>query len=112
MTVTQNAVSQSVLHLLTDYELHHSGVDSTDAPVAPTNPMTRPAALSQNPDWWPTNYRSVPDRRPINRELDRSLRPGGRHFMETWFIFTMLSGVTVMSVCITLVWSGLGNHCH
>ena len=96
VTTTQNPVSQTVLHLLTDYELHHSGETTADGGLEAPN--ARNAETSQNPEWWPTNYRRIPDHRPINRHLDKSLRPNGTNPIEMWFIFTMLGGVTLKSV--------------
>lgn len=98
VTTTENPVSQTVLHLLTDYELHHSG-DATIA-GAVEEPNSRELPTSENPEWWPTNYRRIPDHRPINRHLDKSLRPGGTDPVEVWFIFTMLAGVALKSVSL------------
>lgn len=101
VTTTTNPVSGRVLGLLADYELHHSGDFVEPGVVAGQN--ARPEeTTAQNPDWWPANHRGVPDRRPINRELDRELRPGGSFFMETCFILTMLGGVTVNAVGVSI----------
>lgn len=96
VTTSTNTISQSVLHLLADYELHHSEALVEPGIVEGQNPRSEPH--SENPEWWPTDHRGVPDYRPINRNLDRELRPAGSFLMETCFIIIMLGGVAINSV--------------
>jgi len=104
VTTTSNTVTGSALRLLADYELHHSG-DFVESGVVEA-PNTRPEETAQNPDWWPTNHRRIPDHRPVNRELDHDLRPAGSFFMEQCFVWTMLGGVTVNAVgTSTQIWN-------
>ncbi|RMD44988.1 hypothetical protein DV735_g75, partial [Chaetothyriales sp. CBS 134920] len=102
-TTQQTTASRSTLHLLADYELHHSGDETTEEEPLPKTP-----ALTENPRWWPTDHRRIPPHRPINRDLDRSLRPAGRSPVEAWFIFTMLGGVNVMAHAAT-IWGSTGG---
>ncbi len=98
VTTSTNTVTQSVLHLLTDYDLHHSGDPAISGRPEPPNASQTDTAEHQNPDWWPTDHRRVPDHRPVNQDLDRSLRPDGINGAERTFIFTMLRGVQLMAV--------------
>jgi len=105
VTTTSNPLTQTLLHALTDYDLHHSG--DPDNPQRPADLNTSPSATTltqQNPAWWPSDHRRIPPHRPINRELDRELRPGGTNVVEQVFIFTMLRGVQVKAVSHTLPW--------
>jgi hypothetical protein len=96
VTTSTNTASQSVLHLLADYELHHSGQLVEGNFVNGQN--QRFDSHVDNPEWWPADHRMVPKRRPINRNLDKNLRPAGSFFMETCFILTMLGGVATNAV--------------
>ena len=99
VTTTSNTVTQSVLHVLVDYDLHHSG-DPVNAGVPqPPNKHPVPDTQHQVPDSWPRNHRRIPDYRPTNYNLDRDERPQGSNWMETAFIFTMLNGVGLNAVC-------------
>ena len=99
VTTTANTVTGSVLHLLTDYDLHHSG-DPAHAGT-PTSPNDHPVPGTQhgNPDNWPRNYQGIPDYRPINYNLDPDERPAGSNPIEMVFIYTMLNGVRLNAVC-------------
>jgi hypothetical protein len=88
--------TQSVLHVLADYDLHHSGDPQNFAKPAPPNHNTTPNV--ENPPGWDTEHRRVPPYRPINRNLDMDLRPGGTDFVEAIFIATMLNGVRLTAV--------------
>jgi hypothetical protein len=110
VTTSTNTVSQTVLHLLADYELHHSGDFVEPGIVEGQN--SRPESRSSNTEGWPTNHRRIPDRRPIDRNLDRDLRPAGSFFMETCFIWTMLGGVTINSVSNPCSACGQNHFCH
>ena len=96
VTTSTNTVSQSVLHLLADYELHHSEEFVEPGVIEGQNLQPEPRA--QNPEWWPTDHHRIPDHRPINRNLDREVRPVGSFFVETCFILTMLGGCAINAV--------------
>lgn len=51
-----------------------------------------------NPANWPSQYRDVPPRRPINRSLDMTIRPAGANIAEQIFIATLLNGVRLNAV--------------
>jgi hypothetical protein len=99
VTTSTNTTTQTVLHVLADYDLHHSGDPKNPSEPAPPNCNT--TAGSENPPGWDTEHRRVPPYRPINRNLDMTLRPGGMDIAETIFIATMLNGVhlTAVSAC-------------
>lgn len=98
VTTSSNVVSQTVLHLLTDYDLHHSGSAEQPESVAPPNPRTDLTAETSNPPGWPTAHRRIPSYRPIDQNLDRDERPGGANAVESIFIITMLSGCLINAV--------------
>lgn len=97
VTTTANPVTGTVLSLLADYDLHHSGQSEVDAPAAPNS---RPQPQVNNPEWWPTDHNNIPDFRPVNRNLDLEQRPDGVNPIERLFIFTMLNGVGLNAVSI------------
>lgn len=99
VTTTQNTVSASVLQVLADYDLHHSGAPEQPGQPAPPNERDDLAISSSNPPGWPTDHRRVPPYRPINCNLDRDVRPGGANFIEAVFIATLLNGVRLNAVC-------------
>lgn len=90
VTTTQNPVTGSVLQVLADYDLHHSGDPAQ--PQAAGRPNERPAPAISNPDWWPSDHNRMPAHRPINRNLVLEQRPDGVNAIERLFIFTMLNG--------------------
>lgn len=99
MTTSTNTTTQSVLHVLADYDLHHSG-DPQD-PAEPEPPNRKATPKVENPSGWDTEHRRVPPYRPINRNLDMDMRPGGTNVAEAIFIATMLNGVQLTAVsCI------------
>ena len=100
VTTTANTTTQSVLHLLADYELTHSGDDIEVNAADPPNPRSRNEAREQNPDWWPEDYRGIPAHRPIDYNLDRESRPWANPGIETAFVWTMLNGVGIIAVCL------------
>ena len=114
VTTSTNTVSQSVLRLLADCEVHHSGELVDEDVVEGQNP--RSPSRVDNPEWWPTDHRRVPQQRPINRNLDRELRPAGSFLVETCFILTMLGGVAVNAVrrpwCLQLLREPALNRSH
>ncbi|KAI1616157.1 hypothetical protein EDD37DRAFT_98434 [Exophiala viscosa] len=109
VTTTSNPLTQTLLLALTDYDLHHSG--DPENPQRPADPNTTPSATTltqQNPAWWPNDHRRIPPHRPINRELDRDLRPGGTNVVEQAFIYTMLRGVQVQAN-VSTAWRTTGG---
>jgi hypothetical protein len=98
VTTTANPVAQSVLRVLADYELTHSGDnESTDGEVKPPNHRSQEAETTANPDSWPTEYNGIPPHRPINYNLDHELRPWGSNGVETVFVVIMLNGVGLVA---------------
>lgn len=82
-----------------DYIIHHSGHQSSpDGPTTSHRTLTHDIEQQDNPTWWPTDHRRVPNYRPINRNLDWDQRPGGTNVIEMIFIFTMLRGVQLNAV--------------
>ena len=98
VTTSTNTVTGSVLQVLTDYDLHHSGSPRNPRRAPSSNPPQAVVPDHSNPSWWPTDHRRVPDYRPANRNLDRTLRPDGVNGAERVFIFTMLRGVQLNAV--------------
>ena len=101
VTTSTNTVAQSVLHVLTDYDLHHSGDPVGCGRLDEPNASHAAVFEHQNPEWWPNDHRRVPDYRPVNRNLDRSQRPDGVNGTERVFIFTMLRGVQLNAVSVS-----------
>lgn len=99
VTTTANTTTQSIIHVLADYELTHSGEEQQSLdPVQPPNPRSEEVEQADNPEWWPDNYDGIPNYRPINYNLDRESRPWARPGVETAFVWTMLNGVGIVSV--------------
>jgi hypothetical protein len=98
VTTTANTTTQSILHVLADYELTHSGEDQQFAVIEPPNERSKEEEETENPDWWPNNYNGIPAYRPINYNLDRESRPWAQPGVETVFVWTMLNGVGIVSV--------------
>jgi len=105
MSVTTSSTTivrpATVMQALGDYELHHSGgPGSAESRVPPPNPrqdLSAPSAR-ENPAGWPTEYRDVPNYRPIDYNLDTSQRPAGENLPVQIFIWTLLNGVGVNAV--------------
>ena len=96
VTTTQNPVTGSVLQVLADYDLHHSGDPAH--PREAERPNLRPEPSINNPHWWPSDHNRVPPYRPINRNLDLEQRPDGANAIERTFIFVMLNGCGLNAV--------------
>ena len=99
VTTSTNTTTQSVRHVLADYDLHHSDDLQNPSELEPPNRNTTPDV--ENPPSWDREHSGVPPYRPINRNLDMELRPGGTNVVEAIFIATMLNGVrlTAVSAC-------------
>lgn len=121
---------------LADYELHHSNTPASNSlpgPAATTSPTRlngravgshRQQHQQQelrdeenssihlalhNPPGWPTNHRRIPSYRPINRELDQSLRRvytsnGERAFLTVMFGGLQINVVSNSILKTTLTW--------
>ncbi|KAG4441454.1 hypothetical protein IFR05_003060 [Cadophora sp. M221] len=90
-TTTDNSITLSLRQRLNDYELNLTGADE----VTPPNPRSNSDLVLQNPPSWPRDYHRVPNRRPINRDLRFSDRPGGSNIPEQIFITVMFTGVSL-----------------
>lgn len=95
VTTTSNPVTGSVLQVLTDYDIHHSGSPAHPAAAPPVNETPAPNGSVSNPPHWDTEHRMVPAYRPLNRNLIHAERPMGSNPAEVIFIWTMLNGVGV-----------------
>lgn len=106
VTTTENPATHTLLRTLADYDLHHSGSPTTPKPAPPPNaqPSTDSpevtSSSANNPDWWPEDYRRIPDYRPANPNLDREQRPDGVNAIERAFISTMFLGVATNAVSV------------
>lgn len=85
---------QSSPHTTTSHDARISSVPLAQSLAIPP---ARPAHI-QNPVDWPTEVRGVPDYRPVDRELDYSVRPMGANNIEWTFLQFMFSGVRVVGV--------------
>jgi hypothetical protein len=103
---TSNPLISSVIEVLTDYELHHSG--SPESAQSVRTPNKGSTSSTSNPGDWSTNHRAVPPYRHVNQNLDREQRLGGRNGVEADFIFTILNGVRIKAVGITGGWKVRG----
>jgi hypothetical protein len=104
VTTTANRTTQSVLHVLADYELTHSGDDEKPGVVDAPNARLAEIESVENPSWWPEDYNAIPPYRPINYNLDREIRPWAQSGVETAFVWTMLNGVGIIAVCLRFSW--------
>lgn len=98
VTTSTNTATQSVLQVLADYDVHHSGNPAEASKPAPPNANRAPDTGSVNPPNWDTEHNGVPPYRPINRNLDLDSRPGGANLPEAMFIATLLNGVRLNAV--------------
>ncbi|OCL07459.1 hypothetical protein AOQ84DRAFT_354956 [Glonium stellatum] len=103
VTTTQNAATYSTLPTLADYELHHS-----ETPNPAPAPNSQPAPTVRNPPEWLTDYRRVPNYRPINRDLDQSQRRVYNNFGERAFINVMFAGLW-LDVSLAKLWRATGG---
>ncbi|KAL2811702.1 hypothetical protein BJX63DRAFT_398606 [Aspergillus granulosus] len=97
-TTTNNTLS-----ILADYELHHSGSESSSSQNASSVPP-----LQSQPANWPTNHRRVPPHRPVNRNLDQAERAAGSNVPEYIFIQSMLHGVW-LNASVARLWRFTGG---
>jgi len=97
-TTTETLTAVSTQQILKDYELHHSG-GSGSAPPPNANP---PPPRVQNPPTWDNEHHRVPPYRPINRELDLSVRRVYNNNAERNFVSVMFTGVFLQAVGVSL----------
>ena len=96
-TATQTRAQQELLH---DYDIHLTtsvAPASTSFPHAPPS-RDAPRPLAENPVGWTDDWRQTPPYRPVNRGLDRELRPWGTNPVEQGFIVHMFEGVLLQAV--------------
>jgi len=108
VTTSTNTTTQSVLHVLADYDLHHSGIPANPSEPAPPNERRDSDTRTSNPPGWDEGHNRVPPYRPINRNLDMELRPGGANVPEAIFIATLLNGVN-LNANINRLWRATGG---
>lgn len=95
-TVTM-ATRAEIQHILTDYEIRLTGSESGTSTQS-ANLHRDQLPTTENPPNWLSNYRRVPDYRPINRELDYNERTLGSNAFEFAFLNVMFTGVAVNAV--------------
>ncbi|KAL4876676.1 hypothetical protein BJY04DRAFT_199603 [Aspergillus karnatakaensis] len=103
-TTTTTIVPASTVSILADYELHHSGAETSPN----NNQSPQPSQTSAQPQDWPSEYRRVPPYRPINRNLDRAERAAGASVPEYIFIQSMLHGVW-LNASVARLWRFTGG---
>lgn len=98
MSVT--TTSRVILPQAITLSINGRGQEPTDEPAPAPNSRSdiRCVDGSSNPATWPSQYRDVPSRKPINRNLDMMTRPGGANIAEQIFIATLLNGVRLNAV--------------
>ncbi|KAL3457406.1 hypothetical protein BJX64DRAFT_19099 [Aspergillus heterothallicus] len=101
-TTTTTTTTNNTLSILADYELHHSGSETQNAPSSAVPPF------SSQPANWPTNHRRVPPHRPVNRNLDPAERAAGSNVPEYIFIQSMLHGVW-LNASVARLWRFTGG---
>ena len=96
VTTTQNPQTYSIARTLADYNLHHSELDSEEHDATLNH---RPTATTASVvDSWETEYRRVPQPRPIDRELDFDSRNTTLNNIERFFLFNMFGGILIVQV--------------
>lgn len=101
-TTISRATTAEIQHILTDYEIHLTGSENGTTTQPPRLHQDQHSA-AENPQNWPSDYRRVPDYRPINRELNYSERPLGNSTFEFLFLNVMFTGVATNAVRIKLL---------
>lgn len=106
-TTIARATTAEIQHILTDYDIHLTGSEN-DTTTQPPRVHQNQHSAAESPHNWPSNYRRVPDYRPVNRELDYSERPLGNGTFEFLFLNVMFTGVatnavSINSLCLNLI---------
>lgn len=97
-TVTTDELA-NLENVLQDYKIRLSAAPEPELTAAQREDQGRRECLAaSNPSNWPTNFRRVPNYRPINRYLDPEQRPNGANTVEYVFVNVMLNGVRLQSV--------------
>ncbi|KAJ9102965.1 hypothetical protein QFC19_004522 [Naganishia cerealis] len=113
LTVSEGGIpaqAETVLDLVGATEQsHNSTAIARDARIS-TIPVEESLAIPElvdatNPEDWPEDVRGMPDYRPINRNLDYSIRPMGANNIEWTFLQFMFSGVRVVGLA-NRAWRG------
>jgi hypothetical protein len=102
-TTTDNPITYATINAaLRDYDLYHSDASSSTSPTArvapPPEPHPLPRVVGAAPTW-DTTHRRVPPYRPINTELDQSVRRVYQNQIERAFVTVMFTGVFIEAVC-------------
>ena len=125
-TITRPRDATVVTHRMeipSDYAIHRTDGLDTSQPIVPNiskaptsgsgpelnhdgriNPQLCPHPRVEgvvNPDWWPRNWRRIPDYAPVNRNLDIDERPLGGSPRVTRMIFIVINGCALISVSVT-----------
>lgn len=100
VTTTDNARITSLRHTFADYDLHHSQPSESEVAHAPA-PNNQPTnSTSLNPPDWETQWRRVPDYRPVNPEMLHGDRDTYNNAIERNFIRVMFGGVWMQAVSL------------
>lgn len=96
-----SATTTTLTETLQDYEVHLTTPADLPqrhvwVPLLDHEPPR--AGAVPNPPGWDDQHRAVPGYRPINTQLDRTMRPWGSNGVETGFVFLMLNGVWLTGV--------------
>jgi hypothetical protein len=94
-TTSRVVLPQAIILSLNGQNQHNT---DEPAPAPNSRPDLRAINTSSNPANWPSQYRDIPPRKPINRDLDMTTRPGGANIAEQIFIATLLNGVRLNAV--------------
>ena len=101
VTTTQNPRTYGIVRTLADYELHHSKEEEEQS-VNEVNTQPPSSEHAQRPlgssPVWETQYRRVPPYRPVDPELDFDSRNITLNRVETFFIFNMFGGISMVEV--------------
>jgi len=96
VTQTQNAAYYRSLHVLADYELHHSAEPPHTEELEP-HPAGE-TSIDGNPADWDITHNRVPAYRPTNRNLDLSTRAVYQNPVERVFVSLLFGGVYTVHV--------------
>lgn len=119
LTVSEGGIPAQVETILdlvgaTD-QVHNSITTQRDARIS-TVPLSESLAIplasdipaGETPAEWPEDVRGMPAYRPVNRELDYSVRPMGANNIEWTFLQFMFTGVRVVGVSVKRGCEGMG----
>jgi hypothetical protein len=99
---TQTVPRYSIVRTLADYDIHHSrsAGETGGTKEEEDHEAAQPESTEQgnNPPIWETQYRRVPPHRPVNREIDVASRSITLNAFETFFIYSMFTGIRMVEV--------------